>query len=172
MTSSAILEAFEIVCVICGVPELVGKVRFAWNSRFIARMGDARWSFSRGHGLIRLSSALWQKATDEAQMETVAHEACHVIADYRFGSRQKHGPRWRQMMRLCGYENPRRCHTVDLATIQQRRCHNRHRARCGCMSSLTVGPIQAKRIRTGRTYRCRRCGQAVQLESQSQTQRW
>lgn len=157
------VEVFEIVCAVCDTPELVGKVRIVWNSRFISRMGDARWSLTQGRGLIRLSRPLWPKASEEERMETVIHEACHIIADYKFGSRQIHGPRWQQMMRLCGYENPRRCHRVDLETIRARRQDHRIRAACGCAAGVTVGPVQARKIRTGTVYRCRSCNEPVRL---------
>lgn len=156
-------ETFEIACTLCGVPELVGKVRIVWNARFTARMGDARWNYAQGRGLIRLSRPLWPKATEEEQMETVIHEACHLIADYKFGRRQVHGPRWRQMMRLCGYDNPRRCHRVDQEAIHTRRHKQRIVAVCGCATGVTVGPIQARKIKAGTVYHCRSCRQPVRL---------
>jgi predicted SprT family Zn-dependent metalloprotease len=161
--TDAIREYIDIACHVCGVPELAGKIRVVWNGRFSARMGDARWDPARGTGLIRLSRPLWPKASEEERMETVIHEACHVIADYKFGGRQRHGPRWRQMMALCGYRNARRCHAVNRDEILARRQQNRLRAACGCAEGVTVGPLQARRIRAGVVYRCRRCAQQVVL---------
>ena len=67
----------EEACRACGVPELSGRIRVFWNSRFIARMGDACWDQVRGVGLMRLSRPLWPKASDEERRETVIHETCH-----------------------------------------------------------------------------------------------
>ena len=119
----------------------------------------------RGVGLIRLSVPLWPRASDEERRETVIHEACHVIADCRFGGKQGHGPAWRHMMALCGYPDPKRCHAGDRETIQQRRERRRVevRARCGCAEGVMLGPVQARRLRAGAQYRCRKCSQCVAL---------
>jgi predicted SprT family Zn-dependent metalloprotease len=163
--NDTIRELIEGACRACGVPELSGKIRVTWSGRFIARMGDARWDKRRGLGLIRLSRPLWPKASDEERRETVIHEACHVIADHRFGGKQGHGPRWRQMMALCGYARPQRCHSVDHEAIQRRRERRRVevRANCGCAEGVVLGPVQARRLRAGAAYRCCKCCQRVAL---------
>jgi SprT protein len=160
-----IRELIEGACRACGAPELVGRVRVAWNGRFTARMGDARWDRACGVGIVRLSKPLWPKASDEERRETVIHEACHVIADYRFGGKQGHGPRWRQMMALCGYPRPRRCHVVNYDAIQERRERRRVevRARCACPGGVMLGPVQARRLKRGAVYHCRCCRQRVAL---------
>jgi predicted SprT family Zn-dependent metalloprotease len=160
-----IREQIEAACLACGAPELVGRIRVVWRARFTARMGDARWDKVRRVGLIRLSLPLWPKASDEERRETVIHEACHVIADYRFGRKQGHGPAWQHMMALCGYRDPQRCHAVDREMIQQRREQRRVevRGRCGCAEGVMLGPVQARRLRAGAVYRCRRCSQSVAL---------
>jgi SprT protein len=159
-----IRDLIEGACRACGVPELCGRIRVTWSGRFVSRMGDARWDAVRG-GLIRLSRPLWPRASPEERRETVVHEACHVIADYRFGGKQGHGPRWRQMMALCGYAAPQRCHSVNREAIQQRRRRKRVevRARCGCAEGVILGPVQARRLRGGAVYHCRRCSQRVAL---------
>ncbi len=150
-------EYVAIVCMLCGADPLVARIRVAWNGRFSARMGDARWSDRQGLGFIRLSSRLWPKAGHDERVETITHEACHVIADYTFGGRQMHGPRWREMMRRCGYEEPRRCHRVDLDAIHARRFGRRLRAACGCPGGVLITPVTARRLRAGTTYLCRAC---------------
>jgi len=161
----AIREQIETACRVCSAPELCGRIRVTWNGRFIARMGDARWDKVRGLGLIRLSRPLWPRASDEERRETVIHETCHVIADYRFGGKQGHGPAWKRMMALCGYTQPQRCHSVDREAIQQRRAQRRIevRGRCGCTAGVILGPVQAQRLRRGTTYRCRKCSQQIAL---------
>lgn len=160
-----IRESIEAACRACGVPELSGRIRVSWSGRFVARMGDARWDTVRGAGLIRLSRPLWPQASPEEQRETVVHEACHVIADYLYRGKQGHGPGWRRMMALCGYPAAQRCHSVNREAIQQRRERRRVevRVRCGCAEGVALGPVQARRLRTGAVYHCRRCSQRVVL---------
>jgi SprT protein len=160
-----IREQIEAACRACGVPELAGRIRVIWSARFSARMGDARWDKVRGVGLIRLSRPLWPKASAEERRETVIHETCHVIADRRFGGKQGHGLAWQHMMLLCGYPEPKRCHSVDHEAIQQRRERRRVevRGRCGCVEGVILGPVQARRLRAGEHYHCRRCSQRIAL---------
>jgi SprT protein len=160
-----IRELIESACHACGAPELCGRIRVTWSGRFNARMGDARWDKGRGVGLIRLSRPLWPRASAEERRETVIHEACHVIADYRYGGKQGHGPRWRQMMARCGYPAPQRCHSVDRDAVLARRQRRRVevRGRCGCAEGVVLGPVQARRLRAGAEYRCRTCSQRVAL---------
>jgi predicted SprT family Zn-dependent metalloprotease len=165
VSTDPIRGLIEFACRACGVPELSSRIRLVWSGRFIARMGDARWDRRRGTGIVRLSRPLWPKASDEEQRETVIHETCHVIADSNYGRRQGHGPRWRQMMALCGYPRPMRCHNVDHEAIQERRERKRIevRARCACAEGVLLGPVQARRVRAGVVYCCRKCSQRVAL---------
>lgn len=163
LSSKDVTEYIAIACTLCGVDELIGRIRVAWNGRFIARMGDARWDHCKGEGLIRLSLPLWSKASHEEQVETIVHEACHVIADYKFGGRQMHGPRWQEMMRLCGYQSPPRCHRVNLDVIRTRRQRWRLSAVCGCSGGILISPVVARRIQAGAAYSCRTCRQRLTL---------
>jgi predicted SprT family Zn-dependent metalloprotease len=115
---------------------------------------------------------MWSKASHEERVETITHEACHIIADYRFGGRQRHGPRWQEMMRRCGYQNPQRCHRVDQDGIRARRLGRRLSAACGRPGGILVTPVTARRVRAGTIYLCRACGQQLTLPQAGQpTQR-
>jgi predicted SprT family Zn-dependent metalloprotease len=164
MSTKDVMEHIAIACTLCGADELIGRIRIAWNGRFIARMGDARWDYREGMGLIRLSLPLWTKASHDEQAETITHEACHIIADYKFRGRQMHGPRWQEMMRLCGYQSPRRCHGVNLDEIRNRRLRRRINAACGCPGGILVTPLMARRVQGGAAYVCRACGQPLTLQ--------
>jgi SprT protein len=163
MSNFDLTEYIAIACTLCGVDELAARTRVTWNARFFARMGDARWDCRQNLGFIRLSAPLWAKASRDQQVETIIHEACHVIADYKFGRRQKHGPRWQEMMRLCGYQSPRRCHTVDLGGIRARRLGRRLSATCGCPGGILITAVVARRVRAGAAYSCRACGQRLRF---------
>jgi predicted SprT family Zn-dependent metalloprotease len=155
MTETEVREWIAITCAVCDAPELAGAIDLGWNRRFTARLGDARWSAGRGE--VRLSVPLWPKASRAEQEETVVHEVCHVVAAYRFGPGQGHGPRWRALMARCGYPEARRCHTVDRAAILARRAARRVPALCGCPRGVLLSSVQARRLRRGWRYPCLRC---------------
>jgi SprT protein len=166
MTGTDIREYVELTCATCGVPELAAKILVRWNPRFTARMGDAKWFPAKDRGVIRLSVPLWPKASPEDRIETVVHETCHIIAEFQFGVGQGHGPKWRALMRRCGYENASRCHTVNRDEILARRRQTRQlfKVACGCPNGVMLGRVQFHRLRTGTRYHCRRCQQGVRLE--------
>src|SRR5713101_9090328 len=122
-------------------------------------MGDAKWVRAKDRGVIRLSVPLWPKASLEERTETVVHETCHIIAEFRFGPGQGHGPNWRALMRACGYTKARRCHEVDRDAIAGRRQRARrvYRVACGCPKGVALGQVQFRRFRAGTQYHCRRC---------------
>jgi len=156
-------ELVAIACECCDVPELAPEITISWNERFTARMGDASWIAKASVGRIRLSLPLWPKASTQEQDETVVHEACHIIADYRTGQRQSHGKVWREMMQRCGYAEPRRCHKVDDEGIQARRRTFRVPVRCGCPTPIYVSRVAASKISQGADAVCKRCRQRVAL---------
>jgi predicted SprT family Zn-dependent metalloprotease len=168
VTPAEARELLAITCLLCDVPDLAGLTDLVWNSRFTARMGDARWDARLGRGRIRLSRALWPRASRDEQVETIVHEACHVIAGFLHGPKQGHGPRWQELMRRCGYENPRRCHAVDEEAIRARRLAQRHRAFCGCPEGVLVTSVAVRRMQQGGKYGCRRCGQVISLTRRSE----
>jgi SprT protein len=165
MSGTEVREYVEQACAACGVAELAAKIVVRWNSRFTARMGDAKWFPAKDRGVIRLSVPLWPKATPAERIETVIHETCHVIADYRFGPRQAHGPHWRALMRLCGYRNATRCHAVARDEIAARRRQTRmvYKLACGCPDGVALGRVQYRRLRAGVKYHCRTCRQGIRL---------
>jgi hypothetical protein len=69
------------------------------------------------------------------------------------------------MMALCGYTRPTRCHAVDSEAIRERREQRRIDVlgRCGCAAGVVLGPVQARRVRAGAVYCCRKCSQRVAL---------
>lgn len=152
----------ETACARCDVPELATSIKITWNNRFTARMGDAHWVNKASTGLIRLSRPLWPKATIDEQVETVIHEACHIIADYKVGRRMGHGPVWREMMRRCGITKPRRCHSVNDEAIKARRQGRRVPVRCGCPTPIFLSRKVALKILRGTKVVCTCCRQRVE----------
>lgn len=137
-------------CEANGVPELADRIRWEWSDRFTARMGDATFSLNR----IRLSRPLWPRASDAERRQTVIHEACHLIAFYKYGRQGTgHGAYWKATMRRAGV-SPKRCHNVDRSGLKQSRA--KFAFDCACMTHM-VGKIRANKIRAGVKYTCRRC---------------
>lgn len=146
-----------------GYPELFEHLRIEWNSRFSARMGDARYRSMRDCR-IRLSEPLWPRASEEKRRNTVIHEICHIVVahEYSFVALSKlrpkpHGPEWQAKMRACG-EDPKRCHSVPTAGAKNSRRH--HVYHCNCEGEQRIHRVGNKvnaNIQRGQYYSCRRC---------------
>jgi len=151
----------------CGLDPSEHVVMVGFNSRFTRRMGDA--SAKKNYDWrptleIRLSLPLWPRATEEERRETVIHEACHIIDYVINGKMCGHGRPWKRLMEMCGLRAERksmRCHSVDRTGLSRRRARVAATCMCGVVSE--IGPIQAKKIRGGSVYRCRRCKTPVNL---------
>jgi len=148
----------DFACDSNGVPELKYKIDFEFNASFTSRIGDASWN-RKGcqRGRIRLSVQLWSRASEVDQYETVIHEACHIIAYYKFGTRiEPHGTEWKQTMGACDVE-PERCHQVDRTGLKRKRnlfliseCPKKT-DRC------VVGAKTFNQLKEGATFVCRAC---------------
>ena len=151
----------ELACILCGVDKLAVKINIEFNSRFTSRMGDANANYMR----IRLSSPLWKVATEVQRRETVIHEACHIIDSRKYGVTTSHGRNWQHCMTMCGLE-PNRLHCVDTSSVRQvrRRCAVKG---CTCVTDPLndVGSTVGGRMRKGREYHCRKCGNQIFLEN-------
>lgn len=106
---------------------------------------------------ILLNPNLMLIASEEEIRDTLVHEICHVY-DSVVASRWGHGPTWKLLMRACGVEDPRACHSVQTAGFRSRvetvpvRC-----AECG---GVTGVPLRYKErmLRGALGRRCHRCG--------------
>ncbi len=117
-----IKEWIRFACECNGVPELSQVILVEWNKRFTSRLGDAIYNRVSMRARIRLSTPLWSLATTaDIRMETVVHETCHIVVDYkhRYAPRP-HGSEWKEAMRNCGLK-PLRLHTIDRTGLARRR---------------------------------------------------
>ena len=95
----------RLACHYNNVPELAQAIVIEWNRRFTRRLGDAVFNPITFQSRIRLSIPLWPRASPQDRMETVVHEACHLIAWHKFGLFvAPHGAEWRQAMKNCGVQ--------------------------------------------------------------------
>ena len=99
-----------------GCETLVGTISVSFNGRFTSRMGDAHYS----NKAIRLSKPLWPIASPEERLQTIIHEACHIVADHLYNRRfiQAHGREWKRLMIRMGCD-PKRCHNVPTESIKK-----------------------------------------------------
>jgi len=162
--SKIIIDTVQWVFENLGCPELFDKVKIEYNNSFTRRMGDAEWYPKKGTGLIRFSTPLWPKATEEERKHTIVHEACHIVDGYLNGmwelpkhERHPHGPRWKRYMRLCG-QSPKRTHKVDNSEFKRHYTRTKYRVACSCREHL-IGPTRYRRMRKGtHSYTCKLCG--------------
>lgn len=88
--------------------------------------------------------------------QTVPHEVAHLVADYYFCKKCKHGKEWKQIMKLFG-KTPTRCHNYEVSHHRVRRTF-RHIYKCGCDSNCVVGTKHHNIIQAGESrISCRRC---------------
>ena len=163
LSREQILELILFACEKNGVPELAPQIKWRWSKKYTRKMGSAEYKKL----LITLSRPLFlTRATEDDQKQTVVHEACHLIAFYKFYNNYQlplrlkpHGRELQQAMLRCGKE-PRRCHKVPLATVAH--------FECNCRKEIFVSRLQEKRIRRaiilGSYYTCRKCKGKLRLK--------
>jgi predicted SprT family Zn-dependent metalloprotease len=109
-------------CITLELPQYYNRIVVEWSNGLKTTMGNARTKRSKDgdySGLIRLSVALWPRASEEERKETVIHEAAHILAHIVYGERCDHGPKWVATMARLGYPNASRCHQVDVRGLKR-----------------------------------------------------
>ena len=120
------------------------RIRVEFNPRMRTAIGRADPARAR----IYLNPHLLDRYPREL-VPTIVHELCHLLAGFRAG----HGPRWKELMRRCGFV-PSSYHDLDVSMVQRERRIWRWRCR-GC------GVAYLRRHRGARRYRCGRCGSSL-----------
>ena len=139
-------------CILNEVPDLIQKIKWRFNGRFRRRMADANYQTL----MIRLSAALWGKASQQDKENTVKHETCHLIARAKYGKVVSHGEQWKQTMLRAGQE-PIRCHSIKLPqkTIDV--------VCTGCKIIIGMGLRRAAKMKRGQKYLCITCNTPVEF---------
>lgn len=158
--TSQIRKWIDFACDSNGVPELKYKIKFQFESSFTRRMGDAMWDRKKKQGIVRLSSPLWPRASEQERYETVVHEACHVVVGYKNENRrvQPHGEEWKRAMLACEIQ-PNRTHCVDRKGLAR----NKKRmivSDCGnpeVANKCRVTSVQLNQLKCGTTLHCKVC---------------
>jgi len=137
-------------------PNLCIKIQF--NKRFTNRMGDARY-FKRGqYGLTRYSQPLWPRADRTERDNTVIHEVCHVVADFKYPELVRrqgiHGDIWQTLHRICGAEPMVRHNVCNNGLRKQVK---KYRVKCDCPTGVIITANRLSRMRKGTRYICNKC---------------
>lgn len=136
-------------CVDNGYAHMAHVITWRFSNRLKSTLGQARCLYGKYE--IELSSYLWATIGEEEKMDTVKHEACHILAFYKYGKKAwGHGPLWKECMENAGV-SPRRCHKVTRPTSTRR-----NEVFCSCMSYF-VSNLVLQRIQNGRAYHCKHC---------------
>lgn len=118
------------------------------NPRMRTRAGLCKPSRS----LVELNPHLLKK--DRDLEEVLVHELCHLAVARRFPYSPHHGPKWKKLMGLCGFE-PKRCHDFDVSGLK-RKIKRPYAAQCSCRIH-PISNLIYKRFKKGAGYRCRSC---------------
>jgi len=136
-------------------PDLVAKIaacRIELSDKMRSTAGTANSTQNR----IKLNNRLLSINPQHIN-QTFTHELAHLVANAMINGRAKHGPVWKQVMRLFGVE-PNRTHSLD--TSQFRRI--KAIARCNC-TEHNITPRRYTFMTNGRTYRCLKCKERLTL---------
>jgi predicted SprT family Zn-dependent metalloprotease len=150
MTQSEVRGWIRYACDSCGVPELAERIKLVWSRRLTRSKGIA--SRDKGVYTIKLSPELFRRDNEQGNIDTVVHEACHIIEYYKHGT-GGHGARWERYMRRCGLK-PVRCHNVDNTGLVRRylyECPN------GCYPEFKLSTRMHNQVRRGQYRLCNRC---------------
>lgn len=144
-----------------GHSSLADDIDVQWNSRFTAKLGDAK--FCPGSSRVRFSTPIWPRATERERRQVVIHEICHIIVAHEahmngLHRRKSHGHEWQRAMVRCGVP-AERTHSVDTSGLSKRK-RDRIPISCGCQDFLVTKYV-AGRIAAGSDYRCKRCGEQL-----------
>ena len=122
-------------------------VQCEWSSRLTRSLGVAYPQ----RLLVRLNTALQQRRLRPLFDEVLCHEVAHVAVYQLHGPRARsHGPEWRALLQLAGYQ-PRRTYFIDELSIG--------RAREPVLYEHICPVCQARRLarRPQRRWRCCAC---------------
>lgn len=117
--------------------------------------------------LLRFNGQMYRENSEDFLLQTVPHEAAHLIAHQVYGSRiRPHGPEWQAVMTQLFRLPANRCHNYAVS----KRRGTRYLYRCACPEHMPFTPQRHAWVRKGRQYQCRRCGDLLHFTGQQQAQ--
>ena len=159
--SRQIRQWIDKACVANEIPKLTHSIDFEWNDRFLGRLGDATYFQAKKRGRIRLSLPLWPLIPFEEQYDTIIHEACHVIARYKYGYNiQPHGKEWQAAMWNSGLEPRRLAKCIDKRPVKKKKKPSGPTyffMECPKANKCTLTQENFKKLQRGKTLYCSKC---------------
>lgn len=144
-----LLSALANWCLLWDVPDLDSRLQIVWSSRFRRSLGR----FSAGSSQVRLAAFLLE-GHEILVKEVLCHEAAHAAVFELHGrTRAPHGPEWRRLMEVAGYE-PRARFPEHLLPSSTRRLRGLWEHRCPVCHAYRIARTPAGR------WRCRACNEA------------
>ncbi len=140
-------------------PDLIRHVRISYSRRLRKSLGRVRPK----SGIITLNARL-TSAPHAILLEVLCHEAAHVAVYLRHGwSAKPHGPEWRELIRLAGYQPTTRLLCSELSSQEKPGRVIPLRKHCRCPVCSTEYFVR----RHNSSYHCSLClrkGLTVKLE--------
>lgn len=164
ITDDNVRGAIKYACEQTGRTEAYYMITWEWSSRLRTTMGLAIMKGSRGDLSLhmKLSDYIFSNSSEQEQLKTVVHEACHLIDRYELVYKNvlttgKHGHNWKRLMRMCGLK-PERCHRNP---VKKNSKQKRYPVNCGCMVHEVSG-VRMARMAKGYVYSCKHCKTRLQ----------
>lgn len=108
---------------------------------------------------IRLNPVIFADHPDKFIERTVPHEMAHIMAHYYYKARNyritPHGREWKNVMRLLGIEDIKRCHSYSVRPDQCKR-QQKHAYKCNCQT-FALSTTRHNRALQGKKYHCLTC---------------
>ena len=152
----SIPQLIEKVCVVNKIYDLHDTITFSFNKRFTKRLGDANPNTRH----IRLSIPLWERANEAQRLEVVTHEVCHIIVMVKAWKQKTyihnpHGQEWQEAMKIAGYSNPSKYHTVNRNDLKRK--YTQYYLQCGCAKRRVTSHMFA--LILDKQWHCDKCGE-------------
>ncbi len=133
-------------------------VTWRFNPRMRTAMGKCKFERTGKLQGLEFNPNVWESTNDKERLECIVHELCHAAAGPGVG----HGRKWKDLMRMCGFEPHRtvQCAALNAELLGRRRPQRRHEYRCGCRAHL-ISTRRQNLMAKGHRYACRRCGKEI-----------
>jgi predicted SprT family Zn-dependent metalloprotease len=157
----SIPRLIEYACEKNNVSELYETITFKFNNRFTKKLGDA----NPNTRVIRLSSPLWERATEDQKKEVIVHEVCHLIAQYKAWMQKTyildlHGAEWRAAMKNVGYNDPSQYHTINREGIARK--YASYYVQCSCAKRRVNSNMYV--VILEQQWHCDKCGEVYRAD--------
>lgn len=152
--------AFDTVSSATGAILARNEITWEWSNRLTRAKGMA---YRRS---MKFSAKLFPLFPEDEQIDTVVHEACHIICNLMYKKRMGHGPEWKKLMVICGLE-PERCYSFSSDAQRDAalslRSAPKYFFKCGCkIHTMKRKTENVKRVMRGESvWTCRACGESL-----------